>query len=228
MNYSMTINKFLLLLAVVLLASFTVASIEAQTNSTTTNSTSTNSTGTFEGIIEEIVIEEPIQDPDAPQLVLTTSVFNQGAMLVITGSGLPQNSSVETTIYHPDNSKFAIYKSTTTNAGEFQTFVEIYHTSIQGEYRIESISKAITLTKTFVYSGGNDLSFAEITTVLDETPEIADSTTETPPISSTTTSTSTSSSTSTTVTNDWVLFLEHLDPLDRLDLIRAVFSYLLS
>ena len=62
----------------------------------------------------------------------------------------------------------------------------------------------------------------------DETTEIADSTTETPPISSTTTSTSTSSSTSTITTNDWVLFLEHLDPLDRLDLIRAVFSYLLS
>jgi len=205
-----------------ILTAFTLNSAYGQTNSTGTNSTATNSTGTFEGIIEEIVIIDT--NPSNAGLVLTSSVYNQGAMLVITGSNIPQSSVVETTVYHPDNSKFGIFKSTSTSGGEFQVLIEIAHTSIQGEYTVKSIVNDVTLTKKFLYSGGNELSFAEETIVIDETPVIIPAASTVEPTSTT----SSSSTTTTTVTNDWVIFLEDLEPTDRLDLIRAVFSYLLS
>lgn len=195
----------------------------------------TNSTEVFEeieeiieDIVEDIVEEE---DPTAPKLSLNSSVHNQGAMLVVSGSNVEANRTVETTIYHPDNTKFGIFKSNTTSNGEFQVLIEIGHTSIRGEYRVESIVELVTISKAFIYTGGNNFDFAEITTIQDDTPAPIEIVVDTPPESTPITTPTTSSSNNTpvvTTSTNWDTFLAELNDTDRLGLIMAVFKLLLS
>lgn len=170
------------IIAISLLLFLTVGTVDvfAQVNGTATNSTAP---------VEEIA------DITNPQILLSATNHLQGDMLKITGSNLEPNKTVEMTMYHPDNTKFGIFKATTTNVGEFQLLVEMVQTSKQGNYTITTSIGDATLTNHFVYSGAHNLSFGETTQIIEQEP--APSTTA-PPATQTTSSSSSSSGSSYT------------------------------
>lgn len=207
----------------VILSSVVLTSAYAQVNGTSTNSTGTNSTITNSTVIEEIITPIVNQNPTNASINLTGQSHLQGAMLTIAGNGIDKNAEVNVTIYHPNGSKFGIFKTVSTSSGNFQLLVELVPTSLQGEYTIKAIVKDITLTKKFVYSGGSNLSSNEITDVVNASPVAA---AVSSPVSTPTPSSS--SSTNTSTGTNWDAYIQGLNPQDRLDLIHAVIKYLLS
>ncbi len=179
----------------------------------------------IQNVTNDAIVKIPCEV--TPELKLESSTYNQGAMLKITGNDIPPQKDVVTTIYHPDGSKFGIFKTKSTNQGEFQVLVEIHHTSIRGEYTATSVIENISISKNFQYNGEDDLTFSNDTNVIEESEA---QTSEPEPTQSNTpgTSSSSTSSNSNTSTNDWNEFIEDLDAEDRINLIKAVLKYLLS
>jgi len=169
-----------------------------------------------------------------PAMDLTSISWNQGALLTIKGSNVSIGSDVDVTIYHPNNSKFGIFKAISTKSGEFSIPVELVHTSLQGEYTIHALVNGTELVKKFTYSGANNIAVSEIEEPIVE--PIEEPTVEPITNSTATNSTNTTpeqtaepieSPTESTGTN-WDQFIMNLHPSDRVDLINAIIRYLLS
>lgn len=173
-----------------------------------------------------------------PTINLTSQANNGGVLLTISGNDVPTTSEVFVTIFHPDGTKFGIFKVISTSQGAFSFPVEMVGTSKQGEYRIHAQILETEITKNFVYSGTDKISTPEIIIPEIVEPEVV--------ITPTNNSTSINNSTSTNSTEvipepitevptpepitetNWDVFIRELEPTDRLDLIDAIIRYLLS
>lgn len=193
----------------------------AETNSTATNSTSTNQTLIIEPeIIQPIVIKSVVGNP---HINMTSQAYQQGDLVKLSGYNVEPNQTVEITVYHPNNSKFGIFKTTSTKDGEFQLTIEMVPTSLKGKYKAIATIDSVTITKEFVYDT-NALSLEATSDYVDSNPKPIEQ-----PIEQLVAEVIPEETQSIVKEkDDWNLFLNSLNPEDRLELIRAVMKYLFS